>query len=187
MPNASKSELFRKLPSNDELLRQPAIQALVEREGRASVAESVRVVLANLRQKISENQLDDKALDLALGGLFAAIERQLRKSLSFSLVPLINATGVILHTNLGRAPLPHTAIDHMGSVASGYSNLEFNLVTGERGKRDVHVDRLFQKLLSDDITSGSVRNNDKRTGESPLQVEQSSAATSTIVVNNNAA
>jgi len=187
MPNASKSELFRKLPSNDELLRTASIQALVEREGHASVAESVRVVLADLRQEISDDQLDDKALDLALGGLFTAIERQLRKSLSFSLLPLINATGVILHTNLGRAPLPHTAIDHMGAVASGYSNLEFNLATGERGKRDVHVDRLFQKLLSGDITSGSARNNDRKKGDSPLQVERSSAAISTIVVNNNAA
>lgn len=192
MPNASRSALFRKLPSNDELLRQPVIQALVEREGHASVAESVRVVLADLRKAISDNQLDDKALDLALGGLFAAIERQLRKSLSFSLVPLINATGVILHTNLGRAPLPRASIDHIGTVASGYSNLEFNLATGERGKRDVHVDRLFQKLLSDDIISGSARNsdarnNDRKTDDSPLQVERSSAAISTIVVNNNAA
>jgi L-seryl-tRNA(Ser) seleniumtransferase len=187
MPNASKSELFRKLPSNDELLRKASIQALVEREGHASVAKSVRVVLADLRQEISDNQLDGKALDLALGGLFTAIERQLRKSLSFSLVPLINATGVILHTNLGRAPLPQAAIDHMGAVATGYSNLEFNLATGERGKRDVHVDRLFQKLLSDDITSGSARNNDRKAGDSPLRVEQSSAAISTIVVNNNAA
>jgi L-seryl-tRNA(Ser) seleniumtransferase len=187
MPNANKSELFRKLPSNDELLHTPSIQALVEREGHASVAESVRIVLADLRQEISDNQLDDKALDLALGGLLAAIERQLRKSLSFSLVPLINATGVILHTNLGRAPLPRAAIEHIGTVATGYSNLEFNLATGERGKRDVHVDRLFQKLLSGDITSGSARNNDRKMGDSPLQAGQSSAAISTIVVNNNAA
>jgi L-seryl-tRNA(Ser) seleniumtransferase len=187
MPNASKSELFRKLPSNDELLRQDDIQALVEREGHSSVAESVRVVLAGLRQEISDNQLDDKALDLAVGGLFTAIERQLRQSLSYSLVPLINATGVILHTNLGRAPLPHTAIEHMGAVANGYSNVEFNVATGERGKRDVHVDRLFQKLLSDDATFGSARSAERRTGDSPLQPEQSSAAISTIVVNNNAA
>jgi L-seryl-tRNA(Ser) seleniumtransferase len=188
MPNTGKSELFRKLPSNDELLRQPDIQALVEREGHSSVAESVRVVLAGLRQEISANQFDEKMLDLALGGLSAAIERQLRQSLSYSLVPLINATGVLLHTNLGRAPLPHAAIDHIRAVASGYSNLEFNLATGERGKRDVHVDRLFQKLLSDDITSGSAQSEEtRRTGDSPVQPESSSAAISTIVVNNNAA
>jgi L-seryl-tRNA(Ser) seleniumtransferase len=193
VPNTGKSELFRKLPSNDELLRQPDLQALVEREGHSSVAESVRVVLAGLRQEISANQLDEKMLDLALGGLSAAIERQLRQSLSYSLVPLVNATGVLLHTNLGRAPLPHAAIDHIREVASGYSNLEFNLATGERGKRDVHVDRLFQKLLSDDITAGSTQSEDAqseeetRTGDSPVQPESSAAAISTIVVNNNAA
>jgi L-seryl-tRNA(Ser) seleniumtransferase len=195
MPNASKSELFRKLPSNDELLRQPDVQALVQRDGHSSVTESIRVVLARLRQEISSNKLDDKALDLALGGLYPAIERQLRQSLSFSLVPLINATGVILHTNLGRAPLSHAAIDHMGATASGYSNLEFNLATGERGKRDIHVDRLFQKLLSGDITSGSAQSNEQSSGRSeetatvnsPFPREQSSTAISTIVVNNNAA
>jgi L-seryl-tRNA(Ser) seleniumtransferase len=92
-------------------------------------------------------------------------------------VPVINATGVILHTNLGRAPLAASAIDHLREAASSYSNLEFDLATGERGKRDVHVDRLFQKLLAEGVG----------TGDSPVQAERSSAAISTIVVNNNAA
>ena len=131
------------------------MQALIEREGHSAVAESIRVVLARLRQEISSGQitggqLDEKSLDLALGGLSAAVERQLRQSLSYSLLPLINATGVILHTNLGRAPLAATALDHVRATATAYSNLEFDLATGERGKRDVHVDRLFQKLLDDD-------------------------------------
>ncbi len=107
--------------------------------------------------------MNDQSLDLALGGLSAAIERQLRQSLSYSLRPLINATGVILHTNLGRAPLAGAALDHVRATASAYSNLEFDVLSGERGKRDFHVDRLFQKLLDSD------------------------RAVSTIVVNNNAA
>jgi hypothetical protein len=81
---------------------------LVEREGHTPVAESIRVVLARLRQEIATiagTPLDEKSLSLALGGLSAAVERQLRQSLSYSLLPVINATGVILHTNLGRAPL----------------------------------------------------------------------------------
>ena len=178
MSTVNQSALFQKLPSTDELLRQPDIQALIEREGHAVVAESIRVVLARLRQEIGNSQLDDKALDLALGGLSAAIERQLRQSLSYSLLPLINATGVILHTNLGRAPLAAAALDHIHATASAYSNLEFDLSTGERGKRDVHVDRLFQKLLNDDRVVA---------GLGPASAEQSSAAISTIVVNNNAA
>jgi L-seryl-tRNA(Ser) seleniumtransferase len=82
---------------------------------------------------------------------------------------VINATGVILHTNLGRAPLGEKAIEHMCETAGSYSNLEFDLAKGTRGKRDVHVERLFQKLLQQQIQSGQ------------------SAPVSTIVVNNNAA
>ena len=181
MSTANKSALFQKLPSTDELLRQPDMQALIEREGHSAVAESIRVVLARLRQEIGDGQMDEKSLDLALGGLSAAVERQLRQSLSYSLLPLVNATGVILHTNLGRAPLAAAALDHVRATASAYSNLEFDLATGERGKRDVHVDRLFRKLLD----------NHAGTAAPGCPAEQSSAAVSTaistIVVNNNAA
>jgi L-seryl-tRNA(Ser) seleniumtransferase len=166
-----KPALFRKLPSTDELLRQPEIQSLIASGGHSAVAESIRDVLARLRQEIVNNRLDDGSLDLALGGLSAAVERQLRQSLTYSLLPLINATGVILHTNLGRAPLAAGALDHIRATASAYSNLEFDLVSGERGKRDVHMDRLFQKLFDSD-----------RGGTTPT-----SSSISTIVVNNNTA
>ena len=187
MSVANKSTLFRKLPSTDELLRQPDIQALIEREGHAAVADSIRVVLGRLRQEISSGQIaggrrDEKSLELALGGLPAAVERQLRQSLSYSLLPLVNATGVILHTNLGRAPLAATALDHVRATASAYSNLEFDLVTGERGKRDVHVDRLFQKLLDDDHVGTAALGCPPERGSGTI-----STVVSTIVVNNNAA
>ena len=151
----------------------------MEREGHSAVAESVRVVLARLRQEIAEGRLEEKSLHLALGGLPAAVERQLRQSLSYSLRPLINATGVILHTNLGRAPLAASALDHIRDTAATYSNLEFDLNTGDRGKRDVHVERLFQKLISQDA---------ERSLASPDGVgDPAPHAISTIVVNNNAA
>jgi L-seryl-tRNA(Ser) seleniumtransferase len=175
---ANQSVLFQKLPSMDELLRQPDIQALIDREGHTAVAESIRVVLARLRREIGNSQLDANSLDLALGGLSAAVERQLRQALGYSLLPLVNATGVILHTNLGRAPLATAALDHICTTAGIYSNLEFDLSSGERGKRDVHVNRLFQKLLDDDRVEA---------GLGPASAERSSAAISTIVVNNNAA
>ena len=195
MPAANKAALFQKIPSTDELLRRPDLQALIERDGHPAVAESIRVVLARLRAEIADGQisgngLDEKSLDLALSGLSAAVERQLRQSLSYSLLPLVNATGVILHTNLGRAPLAAAALDHIQATA-GYSNLEFDLATGERGKRNVHVDRLFQKLLSDHVGTGAIL----RLRSEPAPAEQSEAANSTaistaistIVVNNNAA
>ncbi|MFY9845423.1 MAG: L-seryl-tRNA(Sec) selenium transferase [Terriglobales bacterium] len=190
MSTVNKSALFQKLPSTDELLRHPDMQALVERDGHTAVAESIRVVLARLRQEIAagqrgDAQFDEKSLEFALGGLFAAVERQLRQSMSYSLLPLINATGVILHTNLGRAPLSADALDQIRATAGVYSNLEFDLPTGERGKRDVHVDRLFAKLLSPAGTDAFFRL------RAPLPAEQNSGTISegisTIVVNNNAA
>ena len=180
MSTISNSALFQKLPSTDEVLRQPEIEALVEREGHTAVAESVRLVLARLREEIAAGQLDEKSLDLALGGLSDAVARQLEQSLSHSLRPVINATGVILHTNLGRAPLASTVLDHIAETATAYSNLEFDLNSGERGKRDAHVERLFQKLIMGEAQQSIA----------PLgRVEDPAphVPISTIVVNNNAA
>jgi L-seryl-tRNA(Ser) seleniumtransferase len=180
MSISDKSATFQKLPSTDVLLRRPEIQPLIEQEGQAAVAESIRVVLSSLRQEIAAGRIgtdgNDKALDLALEGVVNAVERQLRQSLRPSLVPLINATGVILHTNLGRAPLSSAAIDRISATAGYYSNLEYDLADGERGKRDVHVDRLFQKLLEESLG----------TDDSSAQPKPK-ATLSTIVVNNNAA
>ena len=150
MKNAALSELFRKLPSVDEVMRCPAIAALAASYGHDSAVDAVRVVLARLRQEITSGLLDENALELALSGLAGAVEKQLRQALSYSLRPVINATGVILHTNLGRAPLGDAAIEHIRETAASYSNLEFDLGAGERGKRDVHVDRLFQQTAGSD-------------------------------------
>src|SRR5947208_17091052 len=120
---------------------------------------------------MSASRFDSKKLALALSGIQSAIEAEVRRALGYSLRPVINATGVILHTNLGRAPLADTALDHIRETAGTYSNLEFDLETGERGKRDVHVDRLFRKLLAETATGP----------------QDGSEAISTIVVNNNAA
>jgi len=124
-----------------------------------------------MRREIASGLLTERALDLALAGIPDAVEQELRRALVYSLRPVINATGVILHTNLGRAPLAEAAIEHIGETAASYSNLEFDLSAGERGKRDVHVDRLLRQLLSDEAIGGS----------------PPKAGLSTIVVNNNAA
>ncbi|MGB7554205.1 MAG: L-seryl-tRNA(Sec) selenium transferase [Candidatus Korobacteraceae bacterium] len=155
---------FRLLPSIDELLRTPLLDALAQREGRTATIEAVRVTLEQLRTDIASGNLDEAQIKSRLDDLPRDVERRLHESLAYSLRPVINATGVILHTNLGRAPLSRAALEHVAEVSQGYSNLEFNLGTGERGKRDVHLDRLFAKLLSTD-----------------------GREVSTIVVNNNAA
>jgi L-seryl-tRNA(Ser) seleniumtransferase len=163
---SSKAALYRKLPSVDELLHRPDLAAIVASEGQASVIDAIRTVLARMRAEIAAARLETAAIDLALSGIAGAVERQVRQSLTYSLRPVINATGVILHTNLGRAPLAESALEHIRNTALRYSNLEFDVETGDRGKRDVHVDRLFRKLLDGHVGT---------------------AAISTIVVNNNAA
>jgi L-seryl-tRNA(Ser) seleniumtransferase len=160
----AKPDLYRQLSSVDELARSPELAKLVSQEGQATVADAARVVLSRLRDEIAAGRLDADGLSLALSGIADAVEREVRRALQYSLRPVINATGVILHTNLGRAPLASSAFDHMRETAESYSNLEYDIETGDRGKRDVHVDRLFRKLLGDQ-----------------------SSPVSTIVVNNNAA
>jgi len=175
----SSADLYRKLPSVDELQRSSALAALAASEGQAAVTDAARAVLASLRQEISDGRLDASGVDLALSGLENAIIRRVRQSLKYSLRPVINATGVILHTNLGRAPLPASTLEHIRETAASYSNLEFDVTTGERGKRDVHVDRLFRKLLDEHVGTAAVPG-------SPGE-QSSPVAISTIVVNNNAA
>ncbi|MDP9267861.1 MAG: L-seryl-tRNA(Sec) selenium transferase [Acidobacteriota bacterium] len=167
MPTADKSALFRRLPAVDELLRSPEVAALAAREGQTATTEAARAVLDRMRGEITAGRLDEKGLELALGGVADAISRELRQAMRHSLRGVINATGVILHTNLGRAPLSEKALDRIREAAAGYSNLEFDLKTGERGKRDVHTQRLFARLFAGLLADG---------GE-----------VATIVVNNNAA
>jgi L-seryl-tRNA(Ser) seleniumtransferase len=171
----SKAELYRRLPAVDELLRRAELAPLISGEGQAAVADAARSVLAHLRREISARRLDEAGLEIALSGVVAAVERELGEELGYSLRPVINATGVILHTNLGRAPLAASALAHINETAAAYSNLEFDLAAAERGKRDVHVDRLFRKLLHHSANGG--------TGV----LARAAAEISTIVVNNNAA
>jgi L-seryl-tRNA(Ser) seleniumtransferase len=152
---ASQSDLYRQLPSVDELLKSDALAELLAREGQSAVTESVRYVLASVRTEINSGTLaTQQAVTLAVEHLPRAVARHLSSALEFSLKPVINATGVVLHTNLGRAPLAESAIRRIAEVAGGYSNLEFDIGTGERGKRDVHVERLFSRLLNQEGVSG---------------------------------
>ncbi len=179
-----QSQLFRELPAVDELIRTPGVAPLVEAHGVSAVTDAARAVLARLREEIASGLLDGPALRLALDGVSSAVEAHLRQSLSHSLRVVINATGVILHTNLGRAPLAETALEHIRETAGRYGNLEFNLEAGERGKRDIHVDRLFQKLLGDRVsTHVATAASAVPPGHSPAELP----IISTIVVNNNAA
>jgi L-seryl-tRNA(Ser) seleniumtransferase len=189
---ATPSELFRKLPSVDDVMRGPSISSLAASYGHDSAVDAARVVLSRLREEITSGLLDADGLELALSGLAGAVENQLRHALAYSLRPVINATGVILHTNLGRAPLGEAAIEHIRETAACYSNLEFDLEAGARGKRDAHVDRLFQRLLHEEVKTAGLRSAERARVPVPTQAvsipsNRAPADVSTIVVNNNAA
>jgi L-seryl-tRNA(Ser) seleniumtransferase len=185
MKSVAKSDLFRELPSVDEVLRMPGVEALPASHGIAPVTAAARAVLARLREEVASGLLDQPALQLALAGIPSAIEGQLRQALGHSLRPVINATGVILHTNLGRAPLAESALAHIRETAGQFSNLEFDVEAGTRGKRDTHVDRLFRSLLSAGATPAHVATAASAVPPGRRPAEPITA--STIVVNNNAA
>jgi L-seryl-tRNA(Ser) seleniumtransferase len=148
MKASSQSALYRELPSLDELLRHNDLKHALEAAGRANVTEAARSVLTRLREHIAQGILDAAGLEQQIRELPQEIEHEIESGLGAMLRPVINATGVVLHTNLGRAPLSADAIAHIAHTAGTYSNLEMDLEKGERGKRDAHVQTLFRKLLA---------------------------------------
>ena len=143
--SAEQAELLRQIPSVDELLARPRLAALSKRVERNLVVEVARTVLADLRARIA-GESNWTALGLKAASVEELISTEVERILSRSLQPVINATGVILHTNLGRAPLPETVVDEFRRTATQYSNLEYDLEAGARGKRDVHTGELLTRL-----------------------------------------
>ena len=139
---------FRKLPSVDEVLRSPAAQLWVAQFSRAVVTEAVREVLATARQAILQ-ATDEAALEtlpLLLPAVLQQVQERLQAQQTYHLRRLINATGVIVHTNLGRSLLAPAAVANLQEVAESYSNLEYDLERGERGSRYAHVEAALTTL-----------------------------------------
>ena len=138
-------EGLRTLPSIDKLLRSTRTKTLISKFGRPLVVRSLRDTLEKIRQEyLAERTEATSAPDTILD----QVETQLEKYTHTSLHPVINATGVILHTNLGRSPLSRSAIEAVQSVALNYSTLEFNLKNGKRGSRLIHAEEVLQNLLN---------------------------------------
>ena len=129
----------RALPSVGALLQTPGVAALLERAPRGLVVGAVRDAIDVARRDPRLTPRDDAAWA-------AAVERTLDASQRASLRPVLNATGVVLHTNLGRAPLADAALAAIARVASGYANLEYDVESGERGSRYVHCAALLREL-----------------------------------------
>lgn len=132
---------YRKLPAVDGLLHRPEVALLAAQFGQAQVTSAIRTILTAARQQIAAGQPAPTTTQLV-----TAIQEQLEQTSLPSLRPVINATGVIIHTNLGRAPLSQAACAAIAEVAGGYSNLEYDLAAGERGSRHDHARALLAAL-----------------------------------------
>ena len=141
------SSKMREIPSVDELLGRPRLLALSEKSGRALVTQSARSVLANARARMRADASSATPQAIDPENLETQIIVNVEGLLAPSLRRVINATGVILHTNLGRAPLSAETAARIAQVATSYSNLEYDLETGERGQRDVHTSRMLANLV----------------------------------------
>src|SRR6516225_8314797 len=149
--SAEQSELLRQIPSVDELLAQPRLAELTKRADRNLVVEVARTVLDDLRERITGQRATAILAEVSpvacdRSALEERITTLVERILARSLLPVINATGVILHTNLGRAPLPESVVEEFRRAATQYSNLEYDLEAGSRGKRDVHTAELLTRL-----------------------------------------
>ena len=146
-PTASQT-LYRLLPSVDALLLRREVVTLTEIHSQRALTEAARRVLERVRKEIAEGTQTEDSLARVLEGIADLVEREASLAIAPTLVPVLNATGVILHTNLGRAPLSEAAVRAIADVASGYSNLEFDLATGTRGRRDQHAEPVLLRVLS---------------------------------------
>ena len=143
---------LRDLPSVDQLLHHA--DDLLNRFGRPLTLDALRLTLDEARARIKR---DGETASPSPASILASAESHLAAWTTPSLAPVINATGVVLHTNLGRAPLSESTIQAMYAVAANYSNLEFDLGTGKRGSRLIHAESVLQKLLG--VESALVVNN----------------------------
>ena len=134
---------LRNLPSIEQLLQTETTAQLIAQFGRPLTLDALRQTLDDIRTRFKQDpEISLPSIELIL----SRAESTLTAWTESTLLPVINATGVILHTNLGRAPMSEATIRAMNIVSKGYSNLEFNLESGKRGSRLVHAEALLQKL-----------------------------------------
>jgi len=161
METQARKNILRFIPAVDEVLKHPSIQELIVGFSRKLVLTLIRDELDGLRKKILAQEIvssPDRGTTLKI--LVDQIVQKAKNTNLLHLGKVINATGIIIHTNLGRAPLLRRAVENIGGIAEGYCNLEYELEKGERGSRYMHVEKILKEL---------------------------SGAESALVVNNNAA
>ncbi|GBE05956.1 L-seryl-tRNA(Sec) selenium transferase [bacterium BMS3Abin10] len=139
----TKQKLLSKIPSVDELVKNPRGEKWLKRHPRRTVLKAIRTVLDAKRKEILKQGL---AGELPIDQISSDIGKEISRLAAYRLKPLINASGVVIHTNLGRAVLSDKAKENMLHVAGSYSNLEYELSQGKRGKRYSHIKDIIKEL-----------------------------------------
>jgi L-seryl-tRNA(Ser) seleniumtransferase len=167
---------LRAIPSIEQLRQRPAIRALEARYGAAAVVDALRAGTAAIRQAMAAGD-ETRELDPLTARIEAAAADHLERAFRSSLQPVINATGVVVHTNLGRAPLAAAAVERIAEISRGYATLEYDADAGARGRRDVHAEALLCRLTG--AEAGVVVNNN---AAATLMVLAATAAGREVIV-----
>lgn len=141
-----RARLLRQLPAVDELQRLPALGAALSGLPKVLATEVIRRVLKSWRREILAHSAADLPSELDLATLEQDLARALAAAANPSLKRVVNASGVIIHTNLGRSPLADAALTQMLSAGRHYSNLEYDLAAGQRGSRQAHLEEVLCEL-----------------------------------------
>ncbi|MBN1573142.1 MAG: L-seryl-tRNA(Sec) selenium transferase [Deltaproteobacteria bacterium] len=138
-------EKLSSLPAVDKLLLHPKVEDLADKYSKKAVKRAVREAISITRERLLS---DDEEVEISEPSMISLIEDWLLVSHKTALRPVINATGIVLHTNLGRAPLGRDVLENVIRIAGGYSNLEFDLEKGERGSRYDHIAKLINEITT---------------------------------------
>ncbi|GKT08250.1 L-seryl-tRNA(Sec) selenium transferase [Desulforhabdus sp. TSK] len=146
MANTSVQDLLRKLPGVDALLQLEPLREALTQHPRKLLLESIRHVLEEQRQRILDPKGSGASVNLEPSHLVQLILQRLVQVSDYALRPVINATGIVIHTNLGRSLLPQEAIERLALLCRSYNNLEYDLEKGKRGSRYVHAEAILCEL-----------------------------------------
>jgi len=139
---AEKQKLLQKLPSVDEILKSPDGVRWCKTYPRRYALKAIREIIDIRRKEI----LEVSSSDITMEGMSRDIEAKIQRLSAFSLQPLINATGIVIHTNLGRSILSEKILENVKRVSESYSNLEYNIKEGKRGKRYAHITGILREI-----------------------------------------
>lgn len=138
--------LFSKLPKVDEILNKDKIIEILKSQPREIVIESIRECIDEIRQKLINNLIDENEFNILINNIEDVIVKKSTQKISNNLRKVVNATGTVIHTNLGRSLISKKAMVHVLAIASNYSNLEYDIENGKRGSRYSHIEKIISRI-----------------------------------------